>query len=161
MLPGAVWRSTKKLYRQTPQASGQILKIPSPLLTAAGRGWLRPMELPNSNHSIGVLARPHPNPLPQERELRIAASGTVGEQSALPRVGTTSPSPWGEGWGEGGRRLSTELSRPNVPKPKVESVPQRGVLFPQRPAVLSRLAELRQLSSGQRAGGRVELGFAQ
>ena len=57
------------------------------------------------------MVRPHPDPLPQEREQRIAMLGTVAERWHLSRAGTTSPSPWGEGRGEGGRCRSTELFR--------------------------------------------------
>ncbi len=63
------------------------------------------------NDSIGVEARPHPNPLPQERELTLAGAGSSTKRFAIPNAGRTSPSPGGEGRGEGGRCLSTESFR--------------------------------------------------
>ena len=63
------------------------------------------------NDAIGDEARPHPGPLPQERELTNAAPGKVTQQWPLPSAGKASPSPWGEGRGEGERCLSTEWFR--------------------------------------------------
>ena len=57
-------------------------------------------------------ARPHPNPLPQERELPSAAAGTAIESPTLQSAGAVPPSPWGEGRGEGELRLSTESAPP-------------------------------------------------
>jgi hypothetical protein len=41
-------------------------------------------------------ARPHPDPLPQEREQAIAALGKVIERPSKPNAGVSSPSPWGQ-----------------------------------------------------------------
>ena len=48
------------------------------------------------------VALPHPNPLPQERKSRGHALQTFVGPSLEFSAGTTPPSPWGEGWGEGG-----------------------------------------------------------
>jgi urease subunit gamma/beta len=59
--------------------------------------------LPVPDQSVfGELARPHPNPLPRERERRGDAPPGFAAASNLPNAGTTSPSPGGEGRGEGG-----------------------------------------------------------
>ena len=53
------------------------------------------------------MARPHPNPLPQERESPIDTQRTSVKPSLQSNAGTIPPSPWGEGRGEGERILST------------------------------------------------------
>jgi len=58
--------------------------------------------------AVGQEARPHPNPLPQEREQAIAALGKATERWSLLDGGDASPSPWGEGWGEGDSSIATE-----------------------------------------------------
>ncbi|MSU59544.1 MAG: DNA helicase UvrD [Pedosphaera sp.] len=58
-------------------------------------------------------ARPHPGPLPQERENRrqsVAESGVVGE---FERRALLSPLPGGEGQGEGGRKTISPTGIPN------------------------------------------------
>src|SRR5712664_726740 len=46
-----------------------------------------------------ALHSPHPNPLPKEREPSCRAPKC--EAGACDSIGGGSPSPWGEGWGEG------------------------------------------------------------
>jgi hypothetical protein len=59
------------------------------------------------NDAVGDGVRPHPNPLPQAREPPGAAPGTVTGWRTYSSVGEASPSPWGEGRGEGDRCIST------------------------------------------------------
>jgi len=82
----------------------------------------------NRNESFGIMARPHPNPphepcrsrreeAPFDCRLPIAdcrlnsQSLLTSAATVLSRAGNVTPSPWGEGWGEGGRGLSTEWNR--------------------------------------------------
>jgi nucleotidyltransferase/DNA polymerase involved in DNA repair len=60
------------------------------------------------NDSIGKVARPHPNPLPQERESTPAKLGKGTKPCALSSAGKISPSRGGEGRGENSpkRRVS-------------------------------------------------------
>jgi hypothetical protein len=54
------------------------------------------------------MARPHPDPLPRERELRFNTWQTFAESSLESSAGTTPPSPWGEGRG---KNSPNEVSR--------------------------------------------------
>jgi hypothetical protein len=57
------------------------------------------------------VTRPHPIPLPQERAFLITVLRTFVAPWLRSTAGTTSPSPWGEGRGEGGRQLLAEPFR--------------------------------------------------
>lgn len=63
------------------------------------------------NRSIADEVRPHPGPVPQERESPVAAPGTITERLTLSPAANGSPSPWGEGRGEGDRCPSSESVR--------------------------------------------------
>jgi lipopolysaccharide export system protein LptA len=64
------------------------------------------------NHAVSDMARP--NPLPRERESCISTWQTPAEPSPESSAGTVPPSPWGEGRGEGGRKLSAAAFRSSV-----------------------------------------------
>ena len=53
------------------------------------------------DYSMPNKARPHPGPLPQEREPLMPVPGKVSSHSAFSSAGKGTPSPWGEGRGEG------------------------------------------------------------
>jgi len=57
------------------------------------------MALPllGRNDSVGGVVRPHPGPLPRERERQPAAPATDTKRSTRSRAVDRSPSPWGEG----------------------------------------------------------------
>jgi hypothetical protein len=65
----------------------------------------------NRNNVVGEMALPHPNPLPQERAFHISMRRKFNAPWLRPCAGTTSPSPWGEGRGEGGRQIFTPSFR--------------------------------------------------
>jgi len=77
----------------------------------------------SQNDSVEDGVRPHPSPLPQERESAVAAPATFTQRFAPSRAADRSPSPWGEGrpvlrsscategGAEGERILPTESSR--------------------------------------------------
>src|SRR5580692_1269903 len=81
-------------------------KSPNACPTISAKVWPHfcalAMRLPSRHHSVGEEARPHPDPLPRERERTCAAPETVMAWSALPIAGRASPSPWGEGSTAGG-----------------------------------------------------------
>ena len=52
-------------------------------------------------HAVRSNARPHPYPLPQERETSMVAPGNVTKRWTFSSAGKSSPSPWGRGRGEG------------------------------------------------------------
>src|SRR2546426_6132146 len=72
------------------------------------------VKLPTRGPLSGVdPVPPHPNPLPKEREPRSPYPGRNGVDVA--RTGDSSPSPWGEGWGEGDRSARLPTAYPQEP----------------------------------------------
>jgi len=52
---------------------------------------------------------PSPQPSPQGEGAHFDRVGKITERSFETNAGTYSPSPWGEGWGEGDRRVQTGM----------------------------------------------------
>ncbi|HHK5574357.1 TPA: DUF3418 domain-containing protein [Neisseria cinerea] len=69
---------------------------PSPV----GEGWGEGKTVAAQTNSFAISASPLPTPLPQEREQSAAAS-TVSDDLHPANPQQTTPSPVGEGWGEG------------------------------------------------------------
>ncbi len=69
---------------------------PSPV----GEGWGEGKTVAAQTNFFAISANPLPNPLPQEREQSAAAS-TVSDDLHPANPQQTTPSPVGEGWGEG------------------------------------------------------------
>ena len=79
------------LYPANPQQTA-----PSPV----GEGWGEGKTVATQTNFSATAASPLPNPLPQEREQSASAS-TISDDLHPANPQQTTPSPVGEGWGEG------------------------------------------------------------
>ena len=118
---------------------------PSP----AGEGWGEGTTVAAQTNFSATAANPLPNPLPQEREQSAAAS-TLSDDLHPANPQQTTPSPVGEGWGEGKTvaaqtNFSAATANPlpqergkdaeastvsDDPKPKKQPAPPKGRLKP-------------------------------
>src|SRR5438445_135424 len=80
------------------RATGSFLSRPGSVGVHALACW-RPGTAFSRLYAVRRFVRPHPDPLPQERERAIAALGRVTNWWAHCRAEEVSPSPWGRGQG--------------------------------------------------------------
>ena len=71
-----------------------------PAPSSVGEGWREGKTVAAQTNFSATTANPLPNPLPQEREQSAAAS-TISDGLHPTNPQQTTPSPVGEGWGEG------------------------------------------------------------